>query len=297
MQSKEALQNDFNRMRDAERERLIYADSLVRLNIRLSGAIQEADEWKNRYYSIETTLRDVNKELTSVRYQNEQLQLVSSSNNDALRQQIADKIRELDARDKDLRLLLEETKNNKGTIGDLNKNLDEKQLKIRQLSDALNQKDAQMNELRYRIAEILRGFNTGELTVRQENGKIYVALSENLLFAKGSSTINPRGVEALKKLSQALNTTTEVGIEVEGHTDSDGTADSNWALSTSRALSVVKILTTNKVDPKRIIASGRAFYLPVAPNDSEANKSKNRRTEIILSPKLDELYNIIKNNK
>ena len=88
VQSKEVLQNDFNRMRGAERERLIYADSLVRLNIRLAGAVQEADEWKNRYYSIETTLKDVNKELASLKYQNEQLQLVASSNNDALRQQI-----------------------------------------------------------------------------------------------------------------------------------------------------------------------------------------------------------------
>jgi chromosome segregation ATPase len=110
-QNKETLQKDFNRMRDAERERLIYADSLVRLNIRFAGATQEADEWKNRYYSIKVTLKDLNKELASLRYQNEQLQVVASSNNNALRQQLADKIRELDARDKDLRLLMEETKN------------------------------------------------------------------------------------------------------------------------------------------------------------------------------------------
>ena len=229
--------------------------------------------------------------------QNEQLLSTASANNDALRKEISDRLRELDAREKDLRKLEEEMKSNQGTIGDLKKYLNEKELRVKQLSDALNQKDAQMTDLRSKIADILRGFNTGELTVLQENGKIYVALSDNLLFAKGSSQINPRGLDAIKKLASALNTTADVDIEVEGHTDSDGSADNNWSLSTSRALSVVKVLTLNKVDPKRIIASGRGFYLPVASNDTELNKSKNRRTEIILSPKLDELYNIIKSDK
>ena len=284
-------------MHNARRERQIYADSLVRLNGNLSDAISELELWKNRYQSINTTYEEVKKEVAAVHNQNEQLLSTASANNDALRKEIADRLRELDAREKDLRKLEEETKSNQGTIGDLKKYLNEKELRVKQLSDALNQKDAQMTDLRSKIADILRGFNTGELTVLQENGKIYVALSDNLLFAKGSSQINPRGLDAIKKLASALNTTAEVDIEVEGHTDSDGSADSNWSLSTSRALSVVKVLTVNKVDPKRIIASGRAFYLPVAPNDTEVNKSKNRRTEIILSPKLDELYNIIKSDK
>lgn len=275
----------------------MYADSVVRLNANLSDAHSEVEVWKNRYQSINTTYEEVKKEVAAVRNQNEQLLSTASANNDASRKEIADRLRELDAREKDLRKLEEETKSNQGTIGDLKKYLNEKEIRVKQLSDALNQKDAQMTDLRSKIAEILRGFNTGELTVLQENGKIYVALSDNLLFAKGSSQINPRGLDAIKKLASALNTTTDVDLEVEGHTDSDGSADSNWSLSTSRALSVVKVLTVNKVDPKRIIASGRGFYLPVAPNDTEVNKSKNRRTEIILSPKLDELYNIIKSDK
>ena len=275
----------------------MYADSVVRLNANLTDANSEVEVWKNRYQSINTTYEEVKKEVAAVRNQNEQLLSTASTNNDALRKEIADRLRELDAREKDLRKLEEEMKSNQGTIGDLKKYLNEKELRVKQLSDALNQKDAQMSDLRSKIADILRGFNTGELTVLQENGKIYVALSDNLLFAKGSSQINPRGLDAIKKLASALTTTTDVDIEVEGHTDSDGSADSNWSLSTSRALSVVKLLTINKVDPKRIIASGRGFYLPVAPNDTELNKSKNRRTEIILSPKLDELYNIIKSDK
>ena len=297
LMSNNALQKEYDLMHNARRERHAYADSLVRLNAILSDATSELELWKNRYQSINTTYEEVKKEVASVRNQNEQLLSTASANNDALRKEIADRLRELDAREKDLRKLEEETKSNQGTIGDLKKYLSEKELRVKQLSDALNQKDAQMADLRTKIADILRGFNTGELTVLQENGKIYVALSDNLLFAKGSSQINPRGLDAIKKLASALNATTDVDIEVEGHTDSDGSADSNWSLSTSRALSVVKILTANKVDPKRIIASGRAFYSPIALNDTEVNKSKNRRTEIILSPKLDELYNIIKSDK
>lgn len=297
IQSNAVLQSENDLLRDARRERQVYADSITEVNSKLTNALSDIDLWKNKYQSIFTTYEELRKELASARSQNDQLLSSASANNDALRKEISDRLRELDAREKDLRKLEEEMRTTQGTIGDLKKYLSEKELRIKQLSDALNQKELQMTNLRTKIADILRGFDTGELTVVQENGKIYVALSDNLLFAKGSSQISPRGVDAIKKLASALTSTTDVDIEVEGHTDSDGSVDTNWALSTSRALSVVKVLTINKVDPKRIIASGRALYLPVAPNDSEANKSKNRRTEIILSPKLDELYNIIKTNK
>ena len=295
VQSKDVLQKDYESLKDARRERQAFADSLVRMTTNFTTASQEAEDWKSRYLSLYTTNEALTKELGAVRYQNEQLQNSASANNDALRTENANRMKELDAREKDLRLLEGEMKNNQGTINDLKKFLTDKELKIKELSDNLNAKDAQMTELRSKIADILRGFNTGELTVRQENGKVYVALSENLLFAKGSSAISPRGIEALKKLASALNLSSDVDIQVEGHTDSDGLVDQNWALSTSRALSVVKILTTNKVDAKRITASGRAFFHPIVPNDSEINKGKNRRTEIILSPQLDALYNIIKN--
>ena len=295
VQSKDVLQKDYESLKDARRERQAFADSLVRMTTNFTTASQEAEDWKSRYLSLYTTNEALTKELGAVRYQNEQLQNSASANNDALRTENANRMKELDAREKDLRLLEGEMKNNQGTINDLKKFLTDKELKIKELSDNLNAKDAQMTDLRSKIADILRGFNTGELTVRQENGKVYVALSENLLFAKGSSAISPRGIEALKKLASALNLSSDVDIQVEGHTDSDGLVDQNWALSTSRALSVVKILTTNKVDAKRITASGRAFFHPIVPNDSEINKGKNRRTEIILSPQLDALYNIIKN--
>jgi chemotaxis protein MotB len=121
-----------------------------------------------------------------------------------------------------------------------------------------------------------------------------VVLSDALLFAKGSTQIGARGQDALKKLGATLATNTDMQIEVEGHTDSDGSAASNWALSQARALSVLQILLTAKVEPRRMVASGRAFYKPVAPNDVEANKAKNRRTEILLSPKIEILQELIK---
>lgn len=288
-----ALQGDVESLSNARQERQKMADSLSRTNVALQNAQNEMEEWKNRYISIYNTNEEIQKEVGSLRYQNQQLQDAASRTNDVLRREIADRLKELDAREKDLRMLEANLKTSQGSIEDLRKVLTEKEIRIKQLSDALTEKDAQMNALRQKVAEVLKGFNANELTVRQENGKIYVVLSEGLLFAKGSSVVGTRGIDAVKKLSAALSSA-DVDIEVEGHTDTDGNADMNWQLSQARALSVVRILGANRVDAKRMTASGRAFYRPVAPNDVEANKAKNRRTEIILSPKLDALYELIK---
>ena len=260
-----------------------------------AAAVAEGDDFKNRYLSFYQQNEDLKKEIATVRQQNERLQSSATQADVNLRKEISDRMKELDAREKDLRLLESSLQTKEGTIDDLRKVLSQNELKIKELSDALKAKDVQMAETQQKIADVLRGFNANELTVRQENGRIYVALSEALLFAKGRADVAARGADAIRKLAGALNASPDVDIEVEGHTDTDGSADLNWQLSTARAVSVAKILVAAKVEPKRIAAAGRAFYRPVAPNDVEANKSKNRRTEIILSPRLDELYNLIKN--
>ena len=137
------------------------------------------------------------------------------------------------------------------------------------------------------------GFTDSDLTISEKNGKIYVSLSQNLLFASGSDKIDWKGKKAIIQVAQVLNSNQDILVNVEGHTDSDGNPNSNWDLSVRRATAVVKVLTGQGVDAKRVTASGRAFYDPIAPNNSAANKAKNRRTEIILSPKLDLLYDII----
>ena len=138
------------------------------------------------------------------------------------------------------------------------------------------------------------------MSVREENGKIYVALSDKLLFQSGSATVDKRGKEALAKLASVLNQQKDVDVNIQGHTDTKPIhtarfAD-NWDLSVIRATSVVRILTTEyEVSPLQIEPSGKGEFVPVADNESAEGRSKNRRTEIIIAPKLDELLKIINN--
>ena len=148
------------------------------------------------------------------------------------------------------------------------------------------------------VKDALLGFNSDELTVREEGGKVYVAMSDKLLFESGSAKVDKRGKEALAKLAEVLNKQTNIDVFIEGHTDSKPihTAQfkDNWDLSVVRATSVVRILTKEyEVNPLQIQPCGRGEYLPVADNDTAEGRARNRRTEIIMAPKLDELYKML----
>ena len=175
--------------------------------------------------------------------------------------------------------------------------LQEQQLRLQQLLSLLERQRAQTKELKDKMADALKGFNSNDLTVIQKNGKVYVSLSENLLFPSGSAVVNPKGKEALSKLADVLNLNTDISVDIEGHTDSipiSGSYKDNWDLSTARANSIVRILVNNyKVDPVNVIASGHSYFDPVETNSTSEGRSKNRRTEIILSPKLEEMYKLV----
>ena len=206
----------------------------------------------------------------------------------------------------------------KQQIGDLNKkvedltsqagtqqnqlNLTKEQLADRQrrlvaLQALMDQQKRAIQDIRKKMTDALVGFNSSDLTVSIKNGKVYVSLSENLLFPSGSATVNPKGKDALGKLAQALNTDQDITVDIEGHTDSvpiRGRYQDNWALSVARSTAIVRILTTDyQVDPVRVIASGHSSYDPVQPNSTADGRALNRRTEIILSPKLDELFKLL----
>lgn len=161
----------------------------------------------------------------------------------------------------------------------------------------LDQQRQAVEGLRKKMADALVNFNSSELTVSVRNGRVYVSLQENLLFPSGSAVVNPKGKEALGVLAQVLNTNTDINVLIEGHTDSipiKGRYEDNWALSTARAASIVRILTsTYKVDPTRVTASGRGEFEPIDANATAEGRARNRRTEIILAPKLDELMRLL----
>ena len=175
--------------------------------------------------------------------------------------------------------------------------LQKREKRVNELEEIIANKDAIVKALKDKVAKALLGFKDKGLTVEQKDGKVYVSMDAKLLFASGSTSVDAGGVKALKELAKVLEDQEDLEILVEGHTDSDKMNSSshptdNWELSVLRATSVVKImLKHSKMNPVNISASGRSEFIPV---DTE-NKAKNRRIEVVLIPKLDELFDIINN--
>ena len=177
--------------------------------------------------------------------------------------------------------------------------LEERNQRLVELEQILNAKEAQMKSLKDAVSEALYGFEKEGLSVYTKNGMLYVSMDEKLLFRTGSIQVDPRGVEALKTLAGVLEVNPDIKITVEGHTDdvpvrTNASFSDNWDLSVKRATSIVRILLDNSsIDPTRLVASGRGEFLPVDSTGTAEAKQKNRRTEIILTPRLDELYQLL----
>jgi chemotaxis protein MotB len=184
----------------------------------------------------------------------------------------------------------------------LKQELEQREKRVNELEAILNRKDSMVNSLKAKVQNALLGFENNGLTIEQKNGKVYVSMDESLLFASGSYNVEKRGKEALQNLSEVLEKNMDVNILVEGHTDNvpfngSGVLKDNWDLSVKRATSVVKILLEkSSIAPNRLTAAGRGEHVPIASNDTKEGRAKNRRTEIILTPKLDELFELLEGN-
>ena len=190
----------------------------------------------------------------------------------------------------------------KTQVNQLSADLKTREEKLNELERVLDEKDKAVNNLRSKVNNALLGFKAGDLTVNVKNGKVYVSLSEQLLFKSGSTKVDPKGQDALRKLAQALKDQKDVNVLVEGHTDdvpvAKGTMgmQDNWDLSVLRATEITRILTQSGLASERVTPSGRSKFVPVAQNTTPDKKALNRRTEIILTPKLDELFQILEKN-
>lgn len=176
--------------------------------------------------------------------------------------------------------------------------LNERERTINELQAMIKAQNDRVQNLLSNVKDALLGFSSEELTVREKDGKVYVAMSDKLLFQSGSARLDKRGEEALGKLAEVLNKQTDIDVMIEGHTDNKPihTAQfkDNWDLSVIRATSVVRILIQEYgVNPLQIQPSGRGEYMPVADNETAEGRSKNRRTEIIMAPKLDKLFQML----
>ena len=186
------------------------------------------------------------------------------------------------------------------SLDELTLELEKKNARMAELEKILDAQKKIVDELKDKVSEALLGFENNGLTVTNKNGKVYVSLDEKLLFKTASWEIDANGRNALKKLAGVLERNPDIQVTIEGHTDNvpykpgSGQLKDNWDLSVKRATTVVRVLLEgSKIKPSRLTASGRSEFLPVDPANSNEARQKNRRTEIVLTPDLTELYNLI----
>jgi chemotaxis protein MotB len=220
----------------------------------------------------------------------------------------SDKISSLNKSYTDLNTEYDNLKQNSGSAlnklsADLGSNqakLQQREARLRELESILRRQDSILNMLNTSVKNALLGFSPDELTVEMKNGKVYVSMSDKLLFKSGDANVETKGKEALKKLAEVLNKNNDVSIAIEGHTDNvpikTAVYKDNWDLSAARATNVVRLLTSEYgMEAHRLTASGKGEYFPIGDNSTTEGKAKNRRTEVVLSPKLDELMKLIVN--
>ena len=256
----------------------------------LSKLIQDTTALGSKYRLLLRDYNIIDGEYKSLQKSFDKLKNLSARETAELQNQLEAKNNELQIKEDALLKLDQELKEKQRL-------LIEREKRVNELEEAIRKKEAAVQLLKAKVANALRGFENQGLSVVQKNGKIYVSLEAKLLFKSGSTLVEEEGVRALVELGKALESEKDLEIIVEGHTDTDKLNSStspknNWELSVLRATSVVQILLNNSnMTPSQIMAGGRGEFLPV----DESDKAKNRRIEVIISPNLNELFEIISN--
>jgi chemotaxis protein MotB len=256
----------------------------------LSKLIQDTTALGSKYRLLLRDYNIIDGEYKSLEKSFDKLKNLSARETAELQNQLEAKNNELQIKEDALLKLDQELKEKQRL-------LIEREKRVNELEEAIRKKEAAVQLLKAKVANALRGFENKGLSVVQKNGKIYVSLEAKLLFKSGSTFVEEEGVRALVELGKALESEKDLEIIVEGHTDTDKLNSStspknNWELSVLRATSVVQILLNNSnMTPSQIMAGGRGEFLPI----DESDKAKNRRIEVIISPNLNELFEIISN--
>lgn len=222
---------------------------------------------------------------------------------DALEANSSTALAENSRRNRELIAQLDEKENKlaaeQARLEKLQRDLAARSSRIDELEGLIAAKDAKMNALKTAVSNALTNFEGKGLTVEQRDGKVYVSMENKLLFSSGSWAVNAEGRRAVQQLGEVLAQNPDIAVLIEGHTDNvpyggSGQLQDNWDLSTKRATSIVQILRENsRIDPQNLTAAGRGEYAPVAGNETAEGKAKNRRIEVILTPKLDEISQML----
>ena len=274
------------------------SDQLDRAQLELKDLTEKTSKLKDDTTSLGEAKRSTSQKLTSLNKEYDQLNAYYKNllnNSGKLNRDLAQQKDQLFA----IQENLDRTRKMNDSLG---ASLVEREKKVKELEMVLANKDKAVQDLKNKISNALLNFKENDLTVNVKNGKVYVSLAEQLLFGSGSIDVDAKGVTALQQLAKALKDQKDIQIMVEGHTDNVPIGkktqymQDNWDLSVMRATSITKILTKAGVSPNQVTASGKGENSPLVSNSSDGNKQKNRRTEIIITPNLDELFKILGTN-
>ncbi|WP_372917412.1 OmpA family protein [Salegentibacter sp.] len=260
---------------------------------------EDFSELKEKYAELIAERNELRDELESTRRNYETLK----NSYDALEENSSAAIADNSRQNRQLLAELEEKENaltqEQTRLAKLQRDLESRSRRIDELESLIAAKDAKMNALKEAISKALTNFEGKGLSVEQRDGKVYVSMENKLLFSSGSWAVNAEGRQAVQQLGQVLAQNPDIAVLIEGHTDDvpyggSGALKDNWDLSTKRATSIVQILRENSnIEPQNLTAAGRGEHAPVATNDTAEGRSKNRRIEVILTPKLDEVTKLL----
>lgn len=296
LEENSALKNQNQSLEEKNKE---LTASLSKLQTEKDALENDIKVLEKSLAQMTTNYDNINRTYQLLLDKNNELLAGNKSATEKLMQQLQKTQEDLQRQEDALRALEGTLQKKETALNQLNTELAAREKRVNELEAMINRQDSLVNALKNKVKEALLGFENNGLTIEQKNGKVYVSLDESLLFASGSYSVGARGVDALKKLATVLEQNQEINVLVEGHTDNiplkgSGDIKDNWDLSVKRATSVVKIITENsKTNPKRLTAAGRGEYFPLDVSNTPEGRTKNRRIEVILTPKLDELFELL----
>ncbi len=290
LESKYASLKQENRKLGQENESLLKSkndleNDLSQLKAAYNDAIAERDKLQNDFNAASANLKNLKSSYAALEKNSSASIAKNSKKNREL-------LAQLEAKEQALA-----TEN--ARLEQLKRELEARSSRIAELENVIATKDAAMTQLKNAISRALTDFEGKGLTVEQRGGKVYVSMENKLLFQSGSWAIGTDGKTAVRSLGNVLAENPDIAVLIEGHTDNipysgSGALTSNWDLSTKRATAIVNILRENTaINPENLTAAGRGEYAPIATNDTETGRAKNRRIEVILTPKLDELSRLL----
>ncbi|MBD3581769.1 OmpA family protein [Flavobacterium selenitireducens] len=251
----------------------------------LAKTRSERDKLQNDYTAASNNLKNLQSSYSALeKNSNDELQSNMTKNRELLAK--------LEAKEKALAA-------EQARLDKLKADLQSSSQRLAELENMMAQKDAAMRKLKETLSKALNSFEGKGLTVEQKNGKVYVSMENKLLFGSGSWAVGTEGRRAVTEVGKVLGDNPDITVQIEGHTDDvkyqgSGQIADNWDLSTKRATAIVQILLENKnINATNITAAGRSQFSPIAPNETAEGKAKNRRIEIILTPKLDEISKML----